>query len=330
MRYTPCAIAVMRGPAGAVPFITTSEGRSWLPPGVFFPRELSIPWQWDEILGTDSSPTARDEAVDPARILVEFGRSWGSKTGTVTSALASSDTIVPALQAELGSAATEEQVKPAYELDLRVPGPHTTDRLGITGSMDALDHVAALPARQRRARSLQLATRAQQKLFDTGPTPRQAFAAANLRDRILAALEAGQQVPQPWWHELQQADQSIAAALSELRTDSTPAASGVSTKSDRADTLRALTLQRRCTEAVLLLNNKSDWQLLRDEVHAFEQIAEKSDIFNSRAGVSTSSPMPLPQVEVSNVGAGSGIEDISSKPSIRPIVTPSNSNLGRQ
>src|SRR5207248_1784596 len=47
---TTWAVSVMRGPEGAGVFLTSNEGRGWLPAGLFLPREVSSPWLWDEIL----------------------------------------------------------------------------------------------------------------------------------------------------------------------------------------------------------------------------------------------------------------------------------------
>ncbi|MEU4343388.1 type VII secretion target [Nocardia sp. NPDC023852] len=281
------AVAVLRGPSGAGLFITTNEGRGWLPAGVFLPREVSSPWLWDELLddGTGSPSTAWEGIADPARVLVEFGRVWGPKAGAALTALVSSGPIDPGLRAQLGNAATEGMVGPAHDLDLRVPTADTADRLGLTGSVDALEHVASVPDTQRRDRCLELAADAHVRLGRTGPIPPEADEAARWRDRILARLQARQEVPRQWWNELRDADDWLAASLLTRRLDVARVGLGGLRVEASADALRALAFQRRCNELVLLLDGKPGWQQLRDEVYAHEQVVKHPAFADVRAVV---------------------------------------------
>ncbi|WP_329411994.1 hypothetical protein OG563_06145 [Nocardia vinacea] len=281
------AVAVLRGPSDGGVFITSNEGRGWLPAGVFLPQQVSTPWLWDEMLddGTGRRSAPWEGIADPARVLVEFGRVWGPRAGAEVTTLVSSGPIDPRLRAQLGSVAAVGGVGPTYDIDLRVQTPGTVDRLELTGSADDVDGVVALSDTWLRNRCVELAADAHVRLGSTGPAPAEAAASAQLRDRILANLQAGREVPRQWWDELRDADELLAAIQ---RTRRVPVAHmGLGDlRVDNAAGLRALVFQRRCTELVLLLDGETNRQQLRDAVYAHEQIVKHPVFADGPAAVS--------------------------------------------
>ncbi|WP_330257081.1 type VII secretion target [Nocardia sp. NBC_00565] len=285
------AVAVLRGSYGAGLFITTNEGRGWLPAGLFLPREVSTPWLWDKTLddGTGSPSAVWEGIADPARVLVEFGRVWGAKAGAELTALASSGPIDARLRAQLGIGIAEGMIGPAADVDLRIPAVGTVDRLGLTRPNDAFEHNApehlvAAPDAPLRERCLELAADTHARLARTGSVPAEAVEMSRLRDRIIAGLQAGQEVPRQWWDELRAADELLAASLLTRRVPVAHMGLGDLRADDRADALRALAFQRRCTELVLLLDGETSWQQLRDQVYAYEQVV-KHPVFADVAAV---------------------------------------------
>ncbi|MEV6341021.1 hypothetical protein AB0M12_40655 [Nocardia vinacea] len=281
------AVAALRGPSGAGLFITTNEGRGWLPAGIFLPRAVSTPWLWDQMLedGTGSPSAAWEGIADPARVLVEFGRVWGPKAGVALTALVASGPIDPGLRAQLDKVATEGMVEPVYDIDLRVPSSDTVDRLGLTGFVEAMEHVATVPDTQRWDRCLELAADAHLRLARTGTAPAEAVEVAQLRDRILANLQAGQEIPRQWWHDLRDADNRLADNISARRIDAARISLGGLRVEVGADALRTLVFQRRCTELLLLLDGKPSLQQLRDAVYAYEQVVQHPAFTNAPAAV---------------------------------------------
>ncbi|MBF6158052.1 type VII secretion target [Nocardia cyriacigeorgica] len=269
------AVSVMRGPAGAGVFITTNEGRGWMPAGLFLPREVSSPWVWDELLGTDTGEGSPWEGVtDPARVLAEFGVAWGAKANAKLSALVSSGPIDPGLRAQLRDVSTEGNVRAADEVDLREFTPDTADRLGLFGTMSALEHVSAVTDAQVPGRCIELAVDAHARVGRAGPVPVEAAEARSVRERILAMVQAGQPVPAPWWDDLRDADDLLAASMLSRRVD--PGRVGIGDlRVDSSDSsLRDMVFERRCNELVLLLEGEPSRQALRDAVYAHEQIIE--------------------------------------------------------
>ncbi|NEW40673.1 hypothetical protein GV794_01350 [Nocardia cyriacigeorgica] len=282
------AVSVMRGPAGAGVFITTNEGRGWMPAGMFLPREVSSPWVWDELLGTDGNAGSPWEGVsDPARVLVEFGMAWGQKANAKLSALVSSGPIDPGLRAQLGDVPSQGLVGPSYDLDLREFTPDTADRLGLFGSLNALEHVAAVQDNQVPGRCVELAIDAHMKLGRSGPPPVEAMEVRGVRERILAVVQAGQQVPAPWWDDLRDADDLLAASMLSRRVDPGRVGLGDLRVDDADSSLRDMVFERRCNELVLLLEGEPTRQGLRDAVYAHEQIVEHPLFMEAPSTVST-------------------------------------------
>ncbi|WP_040793349.1 type VII secretion target [Nocardia paucivorans] len=282
------AVSVMRGPAGAGIFITSNEGRGWLPAGIYLPREVSTPWLWDEMLRSDDSPGSPWEGIsDPARVLVEFGLAWGAKANAQLSALVSSGPIDPGLRANFTDVPMQGLVGPSYDVDLRVFTPDTVDRLGISGTPQALDSVAAIPDDRVQARCLELALDANAQLSRSVPAPVESAGARAIRNRILAQLESGTKVPQQWWEELREADDLIAAAMISHRVDVGRVGVGELRADAESTTSRTLAWERRCNELVALLEQEVSRQTLRDAVYAHEQVVGHPSFVAVPAAVST-------------------------------------------
>ncbi|MGI5220924.1 type VII secretion target [Nocardia sp. CA-290969] len=316
------AVAVLRGPAGAGIFITSNEGRGWLPAGLYLPRQVSTPWLWDELLGADGAAAAPWEGVsDPARVLVEFGLAWGAKANATLSALVSSGPIDPGLHGRLGTVAMQGLVGPSYDVDLRVLTPDTADRLGITGSVPALESVSAVTDVQVRSRCIELAVEAHEQLGRAAtPVHHDAFAARALRDRILARAQSGEEIPRSWWEELRDADDMLAAAMISQRVDVGRVDLGAIRVDDEVSGLRALVWERRCNELVALLEREPDRQVLRDAVYAHGQVLEHPSFAAIPDTVSTDvqAPVDRPAGTTSGVAVG----PVEGGPPAPPAVSP--------
>ncbi|MFE3261041.1 type VII secretion target [Nocardia sp. NPDC059091] len=265
------AVAVMRGPAGTRVFITSNEGRGWLPAGIYLPREVSTPWAWDDMLAAEGG-SPWEGVADPARILAEFALAWGAKSDTGLSALVSSAPIDASLRSAFPDVAVEDMVAPVYDVDLRNPTPDTLDRLTLSGSATALEDSAAVPDSAIRRRRVELATAAHAGVGRALATPPEAMSARTLRGRVLDAIEAGHPVPAQLWQDLRDADDLLAAAMLSRRVDAGRVELGRLRIDDEAEVLRTMVFERRCTELALLLADEPTRQTLRDALYANEQI----------------------------------------------------------
>ncbi|MGF6887650.1 hypothetical protein ABIA39_006245 [Nocardia sp. GAS34] len=327
---TGWAVSVMRGSAGAGVFITSNEGRGWLPPGLFLPREVSTPWLWDEVLADDGQGSPWEGVSDPARVLIEFGLAWGPRAGAELSALASSGPIDPALRARLNNVPMQGLVGPAYDVDLRVPTPDTADRLTLTGSEGALARVAAVDDSTARAQSVELAADTHARLLRSVPSSPEVAAARRLRENILAALRAGIPVQRPQWDALRDADDLLAASLMGRRVDPGRVELGALRVDNEAEGLRNIVYERRCNELVLLLaNDDSTRQTLRDAVYAQEQVVAHPQFVEAPAAVTAPEPQritrPAPTGAVSAPAVSAGpppgaVAPVSPPPGSAPDV----------
>lgn len=280
------AVAVMRGPGGAGVFITSNEGRGWLPARLYLPREVSTPWLWDEVLGPDASTSSWESVSDPARVLVEFGLAWGPKANARLSALVSSGPIDPGLRTQLNDVAMEGLVGPTYDVDLREFTPDTADRLGLVGSPTALESVATVSDQQVRERCVQLATDAHNRVGRSVAASADAAGARQLRERILSAVQAGQSVSRQVWDELRDADDLLAASMLSRRVDVGRVGLGDLRVDTESSALRDMIFERRCNELVLLLAEEMERQGLRDAIYAHEQIVAHPQFVEVPAAVS--------------------------------------------
>ncbi|MEU1998405.1 type VII secretion target [Nocardia gamkensis] len=324
------AVAVMRGPGGTGVFITSNEGRGWLPAGLFLPREVSTPWNWEELLAADDGAGSPWEGVtDPARVLAEFGLAWGAKANANLSALVSSGPIDPGLRSRFGEAAMEGLVSPSYDVDLREFTPDTADRLGLTGSIAGLEHVSSVPDTQVRSRCVELAVDAHGQVGRSGSVPAEAAASRRVRERILADLQAGRPVSRELWDELRDADDLLAASMLGQRVDVGRVEIGQLRLDAGVSPLRGMVFERRCNELVLLLANEPSRQTLRDAVYAHEQITLHPQFVSTPAPVSTAvqpervaRPASVPSVTAPEVAGGPPPTVVAAPSTPPPAVAP--------
>ncbi len=271
---THWAVGVLRGPAGAGVFITSNEGRGWLPAGLYLPREVSTPWLWDEMLDNGSGTTASpwEGITDPARVLVEFGLAWGPKANASVVALASSAPIDGSLQTRFPDVAMAGLVGPAYDVDLRVQTPDTVDRLELAGSQQAAAAIGSVPDSQIYARCAELAGDAHAKLLHSGPSSADTAESRRIRERILAVVESRQEVAPQWWEELREADDLLAASMLSRRVDVGRVEPGDLRIDEEGAALRDMVFERRCNELLLLLAGDPTRQQLRDAAYAHDQV----------------------------------------------------------
>ncbi|WP_067480280.1 type VII secretion target [Nocardia amamiensis] len=273
------AVAVVRTSAGPIVVLTSSEGRGWLPTGLFLPSEVILPWRWDSVLGTAGrEAVAGLEGIsDPARILAEFGSLVGSRGSVRISALVSSAAIGDDLRATLGDdVALEGRVSAAEAaIDLTSPGVGLVDRLALAGSKELLRQ-AAVPDTEIRATCLELARAADTLVrAAASSTAGQISTRRTRRQQILDALDAGQTIPASWWNQLRAADDMTAAALRARRVDVSHLLVSAHLDVRGTKALRGMVFERRADELLLLLAaGEPDRQTLRDVLYTYGQIVE--------------------------------------------------------
>ncbi|WP_040785764.1 hypothetical protein [Nocardia pneumoniae] len=274
------AVAVGRTPVGAVVVLTSNEGRGWLPPGLFLPSEVVLPWRWDSVLGSAGrkAVAALEGTADPARILAEFGLIVGRRGRVRISALVSSAAVPESLRAALGdNAAVEGRVCAAESaVDLTAPGVGLVDRLTLAGSDGLLREAATVPEANIRAKCLELARAADARVCASVPVIDVEISAHRARRRrILDALQAGLPVPESWWDQIRAADAMTAAALRSRRVDISHLPVGARMEVSGTEALRGMVFERRADELLLLLaGGEPERQTLRDAYYTYGQIVE--------------------------------------------------------
>jgi hypothetical protein len=268
------AVSVMRGPGGVTVFVTSNEGRGWLPTDVYLPRGVATPWQLDRVVGRVMS--AWEGLADPARVLVEFAHRWRDRSGAKVTALASSSGIDDRSRATLGDARTQEHVRAATDpdsaggLDLGSPGADLVDRLSLAepgsaaGQADAGSYEWCVDVASRTDAGVARAvgTGLERMVREVGD-------ARALRVRIANALRSGNEVPDQWWQDLWDADVLIEAAMMFRRVEVGRVDVGDVRVDPAAGTvLRDLVFERRCNELVMLLARDRSPQLTRDIAYA--------------------------------------------------------------
>ncbi|MFE2961014.1 type VII secretion target [Nocardia tengchongensis] len=282
------AVAVLRGRDSVGVFLTSNEGRGWLPAGLYLPELVSTPWGWDELLGAEVS-AAWEGIADPARMLAEFARAAGPGADAAFTALASSATIDAGLRAALPDVAMADLVAPAYDVDLREPKPGTIDRLGLTRSV-TVETLAAVPDSGIMAHCLDLAVQAHTQLGQAAVIPPQTFAARQARTAILETFSVGGVVSARQWDELRDADDLLAATMLAHRADTARVDLGALRPDTGADLLRAMVFERRASELLLLLATEPNRQMLRDAAYAYEQIITHPRYVEPLAPITTTTP----------------------------------------
>jgi hypothetical protein len=268
------AVSVMRGRGGVNVIVTTNEGRGWLPAGVYLPRGVASPWQFDRVLG--GVMAAWEGLADPARVLVEFGRRWSERSGSTVTALVSSGPIEGPVRATLGEARMQENLglrggpNAAGGLDLSSPGPDMVDRLSVAEPGSAVGQADSQPYEWCLGVASEVDAGVAQAV-GTGleRIVREVGDARALRARIVNALRSGQDVPDQWWQDLWGADVLIEAAMMFRRADVGDVDVGdVRVDPATGSVLRDLVFERRCTELVVLLAHDPSPQLSRDIEYA--------------------------------------------------------------
>ncbi|WP_067903773.1 hypothetical protein [Nocardia vaccinii] len=273
-RMSPAwAVSIMRHAGGVSAFVTSDEGRGWIPAGTYLPREMSIPWVWSV-----SEGAAWEGLADPARILVEFALAWGAQSGARLSALASSAPIDADMLRQLGDLPAAGSVSAEPTMNFSAPATGLTDRLGLVGARKLQERVEAIDSDAIRDRCVDLAFDANTRVAQIGSDTSRSLGAPVLRERILDTVRQLRPVPPEWWEELRDADDLIAASMAALRTDVSRVALG-QLRAETADAraasaLRAMVFERRADELVLLLAAEPARQVLRDAVYAHGQLVD--------------------------------------------------------
>lgn len=265
-------VSVMRHSGGINAFVTSNEGRSWLPSGLYLPREISTPWMWEV------ADAAWEGVSDPARVLAEFGAAWGRRTGAKVTAIVSSQAIDSAMRTQLREVPMEGPVSASSAMDLSAAAAGLADRLGLVSAPQLLDRIGQVPAQGIGSRCIDLAWDAHRRVGQVGAPD--SLGLPRLRQRILEAIRQRREVPADWWEELRDADDLLAASMLSRRSDVSRVALG-ELRSDtdgrsasEAMLLRSMVFERRCDELVLLLVDKPNRQRLRDATYAHGQIVD--------------------------------------------------------
>ncbi|WP_416566296.1 type VII secretion target [Nocardia testacea] len=191
------AVAAMRAGDQVQTFVTSNQGRGWLPAGTQFPSTIATPWA-PKIANTLSGvETAWEGAADPARILVEFGSVWGARHTSRMTALVTTATVDMSLRGAVPDAAVEGDIIPGlYPIDTTA---RLVDRLSIYSSDDLDSAIDTVPDTMIGVCIAGLASDAHARL---GRQNRDGGELRKLRERLLTRLDQGQTVPSAWWAEL--------------------------------------------------------------------------------------------------------------------------------
>lgn len=287
------AVSVMRHPSGIAAFVTSNEGRGWIPAGLYLPREMSTPWVWEV------AESAWEGVADPARVLAEFGIAWGRKSGARVTAVASSEEVDAELRRQLGEVPIEGEVTASSAMDFSGPRPSLVDRLELVAAPALVQRAAATPESEIAARCWDLAWDVHVRVHKGGLGSPAALGAPAVRERILDALRKRREVPQEWWEELQDADDLLTATMLSRRADVSRVALG-ELRSDQADgryasemnALRAMVFERRCDELVLMLAEPATRQVFRDAMYVHAQIVGHPAVVTPATPVRDVAPRP--------------------------------------
>ncbi|MER7450942.1 type VII secretion target [Nocardia beijingensis] len=275
------AVVVGRTPVGPMILLTSTEGRGWLPPGLFLPWEVAIPWRWDSSFRTAGrkAVAALEGTTDPARMLAEFGLLVGRRRPVRISALVSSTVIPDGLRATLDDGvAIEDRVLAAESaVDLASRGSGLVDRLALAGSDELLRQASIVPDTEILDKCIALANAAHAQVCAAAPSIGAEMSAHRARrQHIIDALRARMPVPRSWWEQMRAADDATAAALRARRVDvSQVPVGGNIPESIGTEAARELVFERRADELLLLLAEREpDRQTLRDALYSYGQIIE--------------------------------------------------------
>ncbi|PSR67268.1 hypothetical protein C8258_16780 [Nocardia sp. MDA0666] len=288
------ATGVVRNSRGVVVLLTSTEGRGWLPPGLFVPSEVLVPWQWDSILNTEGRAAMAmfEGCPDPAVILTEFARhASGNKRGQLR-ALASSAVVDDYVRATLGDtvAVTDRVMANETAVDLSRPGAGLADRLDVGGSPASRQLATTIPDSEIRATCLRLAHAADELVRQavTGTAPESAARRIRRRD-ALKSVRTGQEArivspehsPTAQQYGVAPSTTVFAPIAPSHQAVASPVGTSVRRSSSDTDIERGRTLERRADEVLsLLLAGGDDRQVLRDVLYAHDQIAAHPQLEN--------------------------------------------------
>lgn len=305
------ATAVVRVGRRAIIALTSTEGRGWLPPGLFVPSEVLIPWRWDSLLDNEgrTAITAFENNPDPAGFLADFGRHISRTKRGRLRALASSASVDDSVRGALGREVAIADEVPAREtaVDLSCPGVGLADRLDMGGSAASRHRATEIADTDIRSACLQLAHAADELVRQVVPPASPAISAQRAwRHHVLESLHAGHEVPTGSWRNNPAAEQHNTAAptavfappaVSRQALASPAVSAGVAQRSSGTDLERGRTFERRADELIsLLLAGKGDRQMLRDILYAYDQIAAHPQL-----------PNMIRKADIGAVDAGSAI-----------------------
>ncbi|MEC3920204.1 hypothetical protein [Nocardia sp. CDC160] len=284
------AVSMMRHSDGVKAFVTSNDGRGWLPRGVLLPRQVSMPWSWS---GVDSA--VWEGFSDPARVLAEFGLVWGQQFGAHLTALASSQRITPSLRRQIGHVPVDERVTGTPESDPLTAGADQVDRLGLLITQRYPNRAAAVSETLIGHRCLEMAWDANALVSSMVADSVELLGTRGLRERILSALRDDRRpIPDRWWDELRDIDDLLAATtiLRRIDTERIPLGEIRDSPDALADlnAMRALSFQRRCNELVLLLSEKPSQQLFRDVAYTHIHVVDHPSFRNRNVAARNAGP----------------------------------------
>lgn len=269
------SVAVLRDERGAHVFLTSGEGRGWLPAGIRLPPWISLPWSSSETFG--SIGAAWEAVRDPARILVEFAAVRETRTGSKLSAIVSSGNVA-GIQPWCAGAVVAGPVPPSGEaMDLAAPNSGFVDRLDIAASSYRSAELDTVAGHRVGQRCTELAWEVHARFTSTVAEMDDEVAAVRaVRHRILTAQRTGRLSAGEWCDELVARDLALAASARMRRTDPAGMELGhIHVDPIEAEIVRTLTFERRCNELALLSASAApSRQVLRDAIYAYSHIVD--------------------------------------------------------
>lgn len=264
------SVGVLRGENSVALFVTSNEGRGWLPAGLYLPEGVATPW----IFGVDTPEW--EQVTDPAQIMLDFAMRYGPTTRAKVSALVSSKEIDPATEAAVIAVGglAQGSVEADDSLDLTRPGPGMTDRLGVVGTIGTVtSEQLDTPEVDIREQCVDMAVRGTRQIVEAnGEVIARAIeevsTARGLREQILTMLRAGGDVPEQWWQDLWRADVLVQTAIMfrNMRFG------GEEEEEEETGTASELVFERRANELALLLARPFSRQTLRDIAYSYGQV----------------------------------------------------------
>jgi hypothetical protein len=306
------AVAVGRISNRPVVMVTSTEGRGWVPPGLYLPREVNIAWKWESMLGFgNQSSTVAENGGDPARTLVEIGLLASRRIPMSFTAVASSTAVTGDLSAFLGhEIAVRSHVSAVEsEVDLSAPGVGLVDRLALVGSRSLRRRASPKSAREAEALCLELASTAHARLQAVLPAAgHEIVEHRTMRKEILAELLGERAVSPSTWGRFTATSENMLAVIRARRDEGVD--SGARSHFERTGTdIRSLVFERRVDELLLALRGEPGKQAVRDSLYTYGQVVEHPVVATApgidRATATTIAGTAVPIVNA--VADGSGV-----------------------